>query len=123
LKFTWNWGSFREYSYGYAYCYFKDEYLFRGFLSKTSDNNFVSLQFENDFDGGYPIVVDCVQDDIFYTSYEAPIMKDYYLNIKKKLSGKLWGEFKAGHLNFCSICEKLSDMDNPVIVLMTPKEF
>lgn len=123
--FAWNSGSFREYRYGYAYCYSKDKKYWRGFLSKTSGNNFGSLLFENDFDGGYPIVVSCIQDDIFFTSYEAPIMKDYYLSIKKKLSGEQWEKFKADHSNFSSICEKLSgsDIDNPVIVLMTPKEF
>jgi hypothetical protein len=124
-NFAWNWGSFREFRYGYSYCYFKDKKIFRGFISKTSKKNFVSLQFENDFDGGYPIVVDCIQDDIFFTYYEASIMKDYYLDIKKKLSGEQWNKFKADHPKFSKICEKLSnsDIDNPVIVVMVPKEF
>jgi hypothetical protein len=122
-NFAWSIGKFREYNFGYSYAYMKDDRLFRGFLSKTTNNNFVSTYLENDFDGGYFLHAQFIQDDLFLTCFEAQVIKEYYLTIKKKFPGKQWDRFKADHSNFCSVCEKLTEMDNPVIVLMTPKEF
>lgn len=123
-NFAWNNGNFREYNLGYSYNYMQDDNYYRVFLSKTTTKNYVvSSNFENDLDGGWPTYPQFVQDDIFLACYEARILKKIYLETKDKFSTTQWDLFKVNHINFCSICNDLTEMDNPVVIVMTPKEF
>jgi hypothetical protein len=123
-NFAWNTGNFREYNFGYSYSYHQGKNACKVFLSKTTKENYVvSFNFENDLDGGWPTYPQFVQDDVFLTCYEARILKKIYLETKEKFSSSQWDQFKVSHANFCTICDNLNELDNPVIIVMTPKEF
>lgn len=123
-RFAWSTGRFREYKFGYTYEYLMKNQSYFGLLSKSTNKHLLATRtFKNDLDGGWNIGIQFVQDSLFVTSYDAFALKAYYNKLHDNLTGRVWEKFKVQHHSFSTCLEDLVDSDNPVIIIMTPKDF